>query len=196
MDYSFDGHDLSPAQEAELASETRHLFAVSYWNTRVLWQASHKNLRARLRTVTLARAVAFDLYNDMLRKHHPLMLEGRPTYIACTKGCSTCCHTHVDISSTDAAAIALYLEESGAAELADIRTMLAQQVARIAGLSPDARWAMGVPCPFLRDHCCTIYAVRPQPCRGYCSVDLQACLAAWENRAASGDGPTLHAGAE
>jgi hypothetical protein len=192
MGYPF-GDGLSPAQEAELATEARRLFATSYCNTRAIWQTS-KDLRARLRTVALSRAIAFDMYNDRLREQ-PIMSEGRPAFIACSKGCSTCCHMHVDISSTDAAAIALYLEEFRPAELAGTRTMLAQQLPRIAGLSPDARWAAGIPCPFLRDHCCAIYTMRPQACRGYCSVDLPACLKAWENRATGRRGTLLlHSG--
>jgi Fe-S-cluster containining protein len=78
-------------------------------------------------------------------------------YIACGKGCAACCHMNVTISELEAKTIAraagrnpVQLRESRSHELGEFS---------------------GVPCPFLKDSVCSIYADRPYACRKHVSFD-------------------------
>lgn len=50
-----------------------------------------------------------------------------------------------------------------------------------------ARDGAGISCPFLHEHVCSIYPVRPSACRGWMSADLEACKTA----ATVKDGPDI-----
>lgn len=76
-------------------------------------------------------------------------------YVACVKGCAACCHMNVTITELEAKAIAratgrssVQLKKSHPHELGEFS---------------------GIPCPFLRDSICSIYADRPYACRKHVS---------------------------
>jgi hypothetical protein len=81
-------------------------------------------------------------------------------HVACKKGCADCCRMSVCISDNEARVI-------GAA------------TGRIpAAISSTRHYAQGafsgVPCPFLKESDCTIYASRPYLCRTHFSFDTSA----------------------
>jgi Fe-S-cluster containining protein len=97
--------------------------------------------------------------------------------IACSAGCSSCCHQRVPISGSEAFFIALYLN------VVKPRHGDLDRVAKqVSHLAPMQRWAREIACPFLVDRHCSIYSVRPGACRTHFSLSLNACKAAWKTR--------------
>src|SRR6187549_2213751 len=96
--------------------------------------------------------------------------------IACQSGCDHCCHQSVGITPTEALAIyAFLLETRGAEELKALRARVRDFCERTRGLSSRERVSPELPCPFLAEHACSIYAVRPLSCRGMNSLDADVC---------------------
>lgn len=103
----------------------------------------------------------------------------------CTKGCDHCCHIATVISPADATLIADHLLSKP-----DWQALLPQlaEGARAAfgpdgePLSRERFFEKHLACPFLRDHSCSIYQVRPMPCRAHfvisdpvlCSIDADS----------------------
>jgi Fe-S-cluster containining protein len=67
-------------------------------------------------------------------------------YTPCQKGCDPCCHIRVDISSLEAQ----YIQLKTGIPCRD---------------KPISAVKVNTPCPFLKDHCCSIYQYRPYVCR-------------------------------
>jgi Fe-S-cluster containining protein len=83
--------------------------------------------------------------------------------LACSKGCSGCCHYEVEITSDDAAVLKLVIDEGHMID----RERLAVQAAR-ERKSPEWRkfWSKENRCVFLGDDgACGIYEDRPSVCR-------------------------------
>ena len=83
-------------------------------------------------------------------------------YIPCHKGCSSCCHLMVSVSTIEAD----YIQE---------KLGFTQHVVM------ESKNLFGTPCPFLNSGACSIYQSRPYVCRRYvalfdnpswCSLDL------------------------
>lgn len=83
-----------------------------------------------------------------------LTAAARP-FVACSNGCSACCHMNVMISETEAQMIAKETGRSPAPLLHSRRHGLAE--------------FSGEPCPFLRESVCSIYEQRPFACRQHLS---------------------------
>lgn len=78
--------------------------------------------------------------------------------VACRPGCSYCCHQAVAITQAEAELISdftgqPYVPSDGI----DVDTLRGQHT--------------GTPCPFLKDHRCSIYPVRPVACRTHYSLE-------------------------
>lgn len=72
----------------------------------------------------------------------------------CKKGCSYCCNMAVTIHQVDAEVIARHIGVKLNYDF-EINTDRDDEV---------DRW-LGVPCPFLKEGACSIYSIRPSPCR-------------------------------
>lgn len=86
--------------------------------------------------------------------------ELRAPHVACKQGCDDCCHMNLQITSLEAERI-----EKAAGRKA--------KVPRANTFHKPDRYA-GVPCPFLKDRACSIYADRPLMCRAHASFDDDA----------------------
>lgn len=73
-------------------------------------------------------------------------------YVACSRGCTSCCHYNVDVFPIEA-------------ERIEKRTGLA----RSTGPHPRQNFH-GAPCTFLKDGICSIYEVRPMACRKHVAL--------------------------
>ena len=110
--------------------------------------------------------------------------EGRT--ISCAKGCGACCRQIVPISEMEARRIARLVEELPEPRRTEVRARFERARERLqdAGLlsklrNPDgfeegefspfglAYFHLGIPCPFLEEESCSIYADRPISCREY-----------------------------
>jgi hypothetical protein len=96
--------------------------------------------------------------------------------IACCKGCAPCCVSKVAVVAPEVLRLAAHLratrgEDARAALLARVRA--ADE--RTRGLDRRERALAGVPCPLLEDEACSVHEVRPLLCRGWTSLDAEAC---------------------
>ena len=98
-----------------------------------------------------------------LRKIYNLMTDlgvAAEPYVACSKGCSSCCKINVTISQMEANLIA---EKTG---------IKSKQLALSQSHSPDK--FIGIPCVFLKNGSCSIYDIRPFVCRKHIWFDTTA----------------------
>lgn len=90
----------------------------------------------------------------------------------CKPGCASCCHARVEVSDPEALHIAGEVRQWPEPE----RLAL---IARLRAKSMDEGVSLRdrLPCAFLREGLCSIYAVRPAVCRKAHSLSAQACHA-------------------
>jgi hypothetical protein len=96
--------------------------------------------------------------------------------VACQSGCDHCCYQSVGVTPPEALAIWRHvLETTSEEELDALRVRLRAFRDRTRDLSARERVSPDLPCPFLEDHACSIYSVRPLSCRGMNSLDATVC---------------------
>ncbi|MGC4093911.1 MAG: YkgJ family cysteine cluster protein [Polyangiaceae bacterium] len=96
--------------------------------------------------------------------------------VACGAGCSHCCYQSVSVSAPEAFAIYDYLQGAlSPDQLVELSRRIVATDERTRGLAAEQRLSPDLPCPFLEGTQCSIYAVRPLPCRGMNSLDATAC---------------------
>jgi Fe-S-cluster containining protein len=132
--------------------------------------ASDRSPRAIYETVD--EAVRF---GDSVMRRSPTP----PSSLACKHGCAHCCHRPVGTSAPVVLRIAAALREPSS------ESAFANALARVVSLDEQthgAAWTLSerpaLPCAFLGDGACSIYAFRPFVCRAWNSADEQACLRA------------------
>lgn len=112
--------------------------------------------------------------------------------IACTKGCSWCCHgLKVEITPPEAIAIAEYLKTKTDPErMPAVADALQDEADEARALSISDRWIARRACYFLDEASgsCTVWAARPLGCRSHSSLNASACEAAHTGK---GDGPAV-----
>ncbi len=105
-----------------------------------------------------------------------------PAPSACKKGCDSCCYMRVVATVPEIVSVVAYVRETFSK---DDLTMLRERMAavgRAGSKMSDEEWGVrGVPCPFLVEGNCSIYPARPLECRGYNSMNVDACIAAREH---------------
>jgi Fe-S-cluster containining protein len=102
--------------------------------------------------------------------------------IACKEGCAWCCYLRVDVAAPEVFRIVAYVRASlREDEIDSLRNRVVEANDATRGLSPDARFALSLPCPLLVNDRCSVYSVRPMACRGMNSFDARECENAWRN---------------
>ena len=98
--------------------------------------------------------------------------------IACTKGCSGCCHVDISIFTSEAARILGWmrsLDQPLRESLeAGLRTRADDDTKRRTPTAPNPKGQHKLPCAFLIDNACSIYPARPIICR------TQGALLRWQ----------------
>jgi len=94
-----------------------------------------------------------DSVNDVLAPH-----------VACKSGCDHCCHIALVITENEAQAISKFV----GVPYADLGQPDPEEIGK------GTAAFRGVPCPFLLDHKCSIYSVRPVACRAHHSLNDDA----------------------
>lgn len=106
-------------------------------------------------------------YKKLLRLVNEAMSLVAP-FSPCGEGCSHCCNMAVTVTEYEAQRIAaetgLSYVQQKSLDLEDIDSVIRQR-------DIDVRRYTRVPCPFLKDSRCSIYRVRPLPCRTYHSLE-------------------------
>jgi Fe-S-cluster containining protein len=105
--------------------------------------------------------------------------------VACTRGCSYCCHLRVEIRPHEAFVLAQHIQTvSSPEQRARIAVRIEDNLGRIASLSRDEHVRAGIPCALLEADACSVYEARPATCRKYHSVSVVVCRAAFDDTAA------------
>jgi Fe-S-cluster containining protein len=103
----------------------------------------------------------------------------REWQIDCKPGCDYCCHQLVAAAATEVIAIARYILEScSPAEIDDYKS---RALTYAAHYKESGGPLTRLPCPLLRNGLCSVYEVRPFPCRGYTSLEVGRCKASFEH---------------
>jgi Fe-S-cluster containining protein len=106
--------------------------------------------------------------------------------IACRKGCGFCCHTWVSATAPELFLIAKHLGRQPAGDRLS-PAAVRERAAANTGLDIAARFGAKLPCVFLADNACSIYAVRPTVCRQATSTTLATCIDEYEGRGFDGE---------
>jgi hypothetical protein len=102
--------------------------------------------------------------------------------IDCQQGCAWCCHQAVLVSNQEVLLINRYLSEEMADEQQQVVYRNARNKEAVTGAMSVWEFLKTLhPCPFLMDHSCLIYPVRPMACRCYLSSDKGSCLAQYNH---------------
>ncbi|HKP10577.1 MAG TPA: YkgJ family cysteine cluster protein, partial [Blastocatellia bacterium] len=100
--------------------------------------------------------------------------------LACKQGCAWCCYVKVDVTAAEVFRIVEHLRASLSQEQLEVlqeRVVATDEATR--DLSADERLELSVPCPLLQNDLCSVYPVRPMPCRGMNSTDADSCEESW-----------------
>jgi hypothetical protein len=92
--------------------------------------------------------------------------------LACRRGCAACCTQLVTVTAPEALWVAAQIRRKPAAM--DAMRAVDRQT---HGLSMEQRLKSHITCPLLENDLCSIYAGRPIGCRGFVSLNLDACIA-------------------
>ncbi|MBL8048453.1 MAG: YkgJ family cysteine cluster protein [Chthonomonas sp.] len=106
------------------------------------------------------------LDRDLSASEGPLRVEGELRQIACRAGCNYCCAQEVTTIPIEAELVVHYVHNQFSPE--------EQQAlkARVAAYNAQPAGAM---CPLNQNGQCSVYAVRPTPCRAFHSYNVEPC---------------------
>lgn len=94
--------------------------------------------------------------------------------VACRAGCAFCCSVQVEVTAPEALQMAQQVRQWPDLEQAALVLRLQHQSSHHRGAAAPAP---RLPCAFLADHRCSIYALRPSACRKAHSLSVAACEA-------------------
>jgi Fe-S-cluster containining protein len=101
--------------------------------------------------------------------------------LACTAGCSWCCHFTVDVRAFEVLRLLEYIDTRlSAAERARVQAEIEINRQVMEPLDDLKRVQTNIKCPFLAEGRCTVYAARPQTCRNYHATDAAGCQRSFE----------------
>jgi len=111
-----------------------------------------------------------DFFRDNIEKADKAFLSDIP--VACHRGCAHCCRIWVDASRVEV----LYVAKSFTGTARDQAAETFRDAVKVTGgMSSAERETLVYPCPNLKEGACSIYEVRPTPCRSLASMDASVC---------------------
>lgn len=102
--------------------------------------------------------------------------------VACSSGCSYCCHMQVRVTPPESFLIFSHIDETFTEEEKErLHRRIDNNRELTEGRSLDDRVLVKkeTPCIFLTDHACDIYSVRPLICRAWHSLNKNGCIRAF-----------------
>lgn len=109
--------------------------------------------------------------------------DAAPQSLACEVGCSFCCRQYevvaqpVEVLEIHAHVTRHFKPD----QLKGLIQRVTQNVATRKAATEQERLTLRPVCPFLVDHSCSIYAVRPSVCRNYHATDQDNCRKSFED---------------
>ena len=160
------------------ASEELSAYAAQYHETKAALQAESEAATVSV-MVTNAHAWADSLINRSPERDRR----------ACRAGCAFCCYLPtVLVTAAEAVHLAAWLQiHCTSEELTTIRKRLTERLK--VHTSTPAQGQRSMPCALLQDDCCMAYAVRPLKCRGWTSLQREACERAYGHGSAASQVP-------
>lgn len=110
--------------------------------------------------------------------------------IACTRGCTYCCHTYVSAMAPEVFRVARALRADPQFE--QKRPALLQRLQATSGQSHEERLGRQRPCAMLVDGLCSVYAARPSVCRKTASTSLDDCIAVFNGGSIGWTSPRIN----
>jgi Fe-S-cluster containining protein len=110
--------------------------------------------------------------------------------IACTRGCTYCCHTYVSAMAPEVFRVTRAVRAHRLTE--PQRLSLIEQLQITAGQSHAERLGGKRPCALLSDGLCSVYAARPAVCRKTASTSLDDCIAVFNGGTAGWTSPRIN----
>jgi Fe-S-cluster containining protein len=102
-----------------------------------------------------------------------------PAPSACRKGCDSCCYMRVVATVPEIVSVVAFVRKTFSKQDLEALHQRIAAVRRTGSKMSDEEWGVrGLPCPFLVKGDCSIYAARPLECRGYNSMNVDACISA------------------
>jgi hypothetical protein len=160
------------------ASEELSAYAAQYHETRAALQGESE-------ATTVSSMVAnAHVWADSLIERSP-----ERDRRACRAGCAFCCYLPtVLVTAAEAVYLAAWLRTHYTSEeLTTIRRRLAERLKLHP--SPSTQGQRPLPCALLQDDRCMAYAVRPLKCRGWTSLQREACERAYGHGSATSQVP-------
>lgn len=148
------------------------------WQNRLLAAMAELSYMLLHRGRTLAGVVSLGATAmlDATRKVEELLALVPPGSVACRDACDHCCHQRVGVTPLEAITILAHLRcAQPRQQQEELRRRVRKAVQDAQGLSSEERISKNLPCPFLVNHRCSIYEVRPLACRGVHSLDAAIC---------------------
>lgn len=153
------------ASVAALAKTSRAVFVEAYQRTGEALERHDANIVQALLETYKGRNFAIDM---ALRQFHQM------GGAACGEGCHACCHQVVMCDPFEALNIAKYILERKDKAFID-KVLASLRALAPLPLDANARYGADKPCPLLENGRCSIYEVRPRPCRTVLSGSREAC---------------------
>lgn len=146
------------------------LAAIAEGERRALARCFERGEEGAIEAARLASDRAAELARAAMEREPPA------SPIACAKGCDACCVSKVVVVAPEALRVADHLRKTLDGEaFAALVEKVREVDAKTRGLTRRERAALGEPCPLLVDGACSVHEVRPLLCRGWTSIDRDAC---------------------
>jgi hypothetical protein len=96
--------------------------------------------------------------------------------LACSPGCDFCCHLRVSVFEHEAVGLLHHLRARlSATDAAAVEARIAENAARIDGMTVAEHYAARMPCALLVDGRCCAYEARPSACAAHHSLSRARC---------------------
>lgn len=101
--------------------------------------------------------------------------------LACSAGCSWCCHFSVDVRPVEVFNILDFMRTAfSAGQQRRLYDEILTNSRTLSRLDEEQRMRLNIRCPFLAEGRCSIYAARPQTCRNYHATNAAGCRQSFE----------------
>jgi len=173
-------HDLLPELERFARDEGGRLAFIAYHKATV---AALRPLGKAVNPEQVRQAVAavhkvIQEAQAELENQFVMLPQGGKAKIACKAGCGWCCVIRVGATPAEILSLADRLKATRTdAEMDELRAEAQHYAYVLAPLDNQAKRDQRMPCPLLKDGSCTAHTHRPSNCRGYNSLDVNACKA-------------------